>query len=417
MKIKAIVASVGGTPAPIIRTIKDYEPEKVYFVVSVGEGGSKGQVEEKGQIKKETADIGYKQEVFEVKDPENLVDCYLASLDAVSSAVAEFPAEEVLVNYTGGTKCMSAALVLASIEEEVKHCYIGGAIRDEVGRVKNDVYMRVFVGSNPRIALGVNDLSDAVTLFNKNEIVEAEKMLREAGSMIAIPEISKRVRSLREVVNAYLAWDKFDHVVAKRVMDRSDLGIFDKETREEIEKNKTFLERLLESTRGRRRLSMELVFDVISNAERRSEIGDYEDAVARLYRALEMMEQLRLQERGYDSSDMKIEEGELREKYERYRDREGKIRLPLEAGYEFLCGLGDEWGMRFKGDFEGFKEHLRKRNLSILNHGLERIEREDFISFLQDLKRFIEACGVKYEEVRFPKIKKDTVRRIILGYE
>lgn len=416
MEIKAIVASVGGTPAPIVKTIKDYEPEKVYFIVSVGERGSKEQVEEGGQIRAETADIDYKQEEFEIEDYENLVDCYIASLKAVSRAVAEFSAEEVLINYTGGTKCMSAALVLASIEDAVKHCYVGGRMRDEVGRVKDDVYMRVFIESSPRIALGINDLRDAVLLFNRNEIGEAEKLLREANLLISAPEMSKRVRSLREVVNAYLAWDKFDHVVSKKVLKGCDLSVLEESTREKIEINKEFLEKLLTNTRGRERLSIELVFDLISNAERRAEEEKYGDAVARLYRALELMEQLKLQENNYDSSDMKIEDEELRKKYDRYNDKRGKIKLSLEAGYRFLYDIGDVWGKKFE-EYEGFEKHLWKRNLGISGHGMEKIEKADFLRFKRDLIQFIEACGVDYEEVRFPKIEKETVRRIILGYE
>jgi CRISPR-associated protein (TIGR02710 family) len=415
MKIKAIVASVGGTPAPIIKTIKDYEPENVYFIASGGERGSKEQVEEGGELRKKTAAIGYKQEVFEVKDHENLVDCYMASLRAVSSATDEFSAEEVLINYTGGTKCMSAALVLASMEEEAKHCYVGGRMRDEVGRVKDDAYMRVFIESSPRIALGINELRDAVLLFNRNDIGEAERLLGEANSMITVPEMSKRVRSLREVVNAYLAWDKFDHVVAKRVLEGCDLSVLEGSTREKIENNKEFLDQLLRNTRGRARLSIELVFDLISNAERRAEEEKYGDAVARLYRALEMLEQLELQEKGYDSSDMKIEEEELRKKYERYKDKKGMIKLALEAGYEFLRDIEDVWGKKFK-EYEGFDKHLWKRNLGISGHGMEKIEKDDFLSFKNDLIRFLEACGVTYKRVRFPMIAKKTLRRIIVGY-
>lgn len=406
--IKAIVASLGGTPEPIIKTIEDYEPDSVYFVVSAE---SSAQIKKDGELSKRTEHIEYEYEVFDTTDHNNLVDCYLTALRAISRAKEKFSPAEILVNYTGGTKCMAAALVLASMDDDYKHCYIGGMKRDEVGRVKSG-YEMVFVESSPRIALGVNDLSDAILLFNRNVIGEAEKMLQGAGSRITAPEFSKHIQSLREVVNAYLKWDRFDHVTVKRILDGCKLDIFDEDTRKTIESNKNFLYGLLERSRGRTGICMELVFDIISNAERRAEEGHYDDAIARLYRALEMIGQHRLKEKGYDASDMTIEDEDLKKKYERYDEEDGRIKLPLVAGFGFLHDLGDEWGRIFVEDFNGFKKHLDKRNLSISAHGTETRSKEDYLKFKMDIKRFIEACGTEYLEVGFPEFSDELTRRI-----
>jgi len=407
--IKAIVASLGGTPDPIIKTIEDYEPDSVYFIVSAE---SSVQIKKDGELSKRTEHIEYEHEVFGITDHNNLVDCYLASLRAISRAKEKFSPAEILVNYTGGTKCMAAALVLASMDGDFKHCYIGGRVRDAVGRVKNG-YEMVFIESSPRIALGVNDLNDAMLLFNRNVIGGAEKILRRADSVIANhPEVSKQMRGLRDVVNVYLRWDGFDHVAAKRILDGCELDIFDVDSRKTIESDKIILYRLLERSKGRTELCMELVLDVISNAERRAEEGHYDDAIARLYRALEMIGQYRLKEKGYDASDMKIEDEDLKKKYERYNGENGRIKLSLVAGFGFLHDLGDEWGRIFVEDFNGFKKHLDKRNLSIFAHGTETRSKEDYLKFKMDIKKFIEACGAEYLEVEFPEFSEELTRRI-----
>jgi CRISPR-associated protein (TIGR02710 family) len=404
--IKAIVASLGGTPQPIIKTILDYEPDNVYFIVS---SVSVEQVQESGELSKSTEHIEYEYEVFDTTDPENLVDCYLSSLRAISRAKDIFSPAEILVNYTGGTKCMAAALVLASMDDDFKHCYIGGKIRDEVGRVKTG-YEMAFIESSPRIALGVNDLNDAMILFNRNVIGEAEKMLQMADSVISNrPAISKQMRSLRGAVNAYLKWDRFDHVAAKRILDECDLDIFDVDTKDTVESNKTILYKLLERSKGGTELCMELVLDIISNANRRAEEGHYDDAIARLYRALEMIGQYRLKENGYDASDMKIDDEDLKKRYEL---DDGTIKLSLVAVFTFLRDLGDEWGQIFMEEFDGFKKHLGKRTLSIFAHGTETRSKEDYLRFKMDIKKFIEACGIEYTEIEFPEFPEDIARRI-----
>jgi CRISPR-associated protein (TIGR02710 family) len=127
-----------------------------------------------------------------------------------------------------------------------------------------------------------------------------------------------------------------------------------------------------------------LLVDLLNNAMRR---GDderkYDDAVARLYRAMELLAQRQLLTHSIDSSDVKPEDipAELRQKWESLFE-EGSAKIGLAHCYELLTALGDPLG-EFYGD-EKAKRLLSTRNNSILAHGLHSVNREVYVT-LRDL--------------------------------
>jgi CRISPR-associated protein (TIGR02710 family) len=158
-----------------------------------------------------------------------------------------------------------------------------------------------------------------------------------------------------------------------------------------------------------------MIPDLLNNAKRRMDEGKYDDAVARLYRTTELIAQHRLKENyGISSSDvdlMKLKillEEKTVEKYEKMRDKDGKIKLPLNKDYELLNDLKDDLGKKFFDDQE--LENLRsKRNFSILAHGLEPVKREDAERMFRKVKEEY-ACFVV--EKLDDKIKKSEFVRL-----
>jgi CRISPR-associated protein (TIGR02710 family) len=127
--------------------------------------------------------------------------------------------------------------------------------------------------------------------------------------------------------------------------------------------------------------------DLIANADRRAQLeGKYEDAVARLYSALERAAKFRLQ-RQYRISTEDVTPPQLpealRAEYEqKYRDaREGTIKLPLLAAYRLLAALGDELGQACMARQEEIVQLLSLRNLSPLGHGENPVGEEGYRRF------------------------------------
>jgi len=136
----------------------------------------------------------------------------------------------------------------------------------------------------------------------------------------------------------------------------------------------------------------EMVGDLLNNADRRASRGYYDDAVSRIYRAVELFAQTRLKtEHGLDSGDMKLENlpDSLRLEYKgRVRDY-GRIMLGLRDDYLLLNRLNDPVGIAYKRVEKRFDDALTRRNTSIGAHGINPLGREDYVFADEILRGFI----------------------------
>jgi len=154
---------------------------------------------------------------------------------------------------------------------------------------------------------------------------------------------------------------------------------------EELAKNKQFLGQLIHKIEKNQEPEPYLIADLINNAERRAkEEQKYDDAVARLYRTIELIAQHRLKTKyGINPSEAKTEQipPELLKKWNIPPQTE-KIKLPLEKDYELLNAKGDEIGKKYLQDRK-LKDLLSKRNTSILAHGLTPVTQETYKQLYQ----------------------------------
>jgi CRISPR-associated protein (TIGR02710 family) len=114
------------------------------------------------------------------------------------------------------------------------------------------------------------------------------------------------------------------------------------------------------------------------NAQRRREEGKYDDAVARLYRLIEMAGQAALMDRGVDTGNVEPDRlpDSLRAEYAARRSPDtGKIVLGLQEDYRILAAFGNPLGEAFLEN-KRLRDLLAARNLSILAHGRAPVGRE-----------------------------------------
>jgi CRISPR-associated protein (TIGR02710 family) len=206
-------------------------------------------------------------------------------------------------------------------------------------------------------------------------------------------------RALLQMVIGYDLWDRFKHSDAKKYLHKSKeiltaLGAERKEMRglaNRIDTNIEFLERLLEG----RKPSLYYFRDLLANAKRRAELElKYDDAVARLYRAIEVLPQTELREAfGIDTSNVKSESipVSLREEFvTKYQQKEErKIKIPLYAAYSLLYELGSNLGREF---FKIYEEQIMSlldiRNSSILAHGFNPVDEKVFQKLFGSIMEF-----------------------------
>jgi CRISPR-associated protein (TIGR02710 family) len=410
--VRAMIVSLGGTLAPVIHSLNESKPQYICFFVSE---------ETKNGIDEILSKISFAPRHHEwivTPNPELLSECY----DAVAR---EFPSllqkwgigpQEVCVDYTGGTKTMSSALVLATVEQSCCYSYVGGSERSKggIGVVLDGKERRWFL-DNPWDKIALKEKKEVALLFNRARYASASQVLDRCIEKVSHQQQSY-FKALRELVIGYDLWDRFKHQEAKNRLYRSRdvITVFAQGTRgkedlavaDQIETNLRFLENLLSGQKP----SIQYCYDLLANARRRADLEQkFDDATARLYRAIELLAQVELKTgHGIETSHLKSEQipDRLREEYLlRYQDKQdGKIRVPLFGGFRLLKELGSEMGERFFRLYDAeIRPVLNMRNFSILAHGLTSIEEKTFRNLWDSVMNL---SGFKVEQFPvFPELK------------
>jgi len=130
-EVKAMILTVGGSPEPLIKSIGHFQPQRVIFIAS------NESVEQIPAIKaklQESACPRFDEHKILVGNINDATHCYQKSLEAAGFLEKEgIPAEQTLADITGGTKVMSAALLLAAGAKGYIINYTGGSERTKDG--------------------------------------------------------------------------------------------------------------------------------------------------------------------------------------------------------------------------------------------------------------------------------------------
>lgn len=386
--LRVLVCTVGGSCQPIVAAIRDYMPDFVYFIASAqsratvdGEGRPCRQynADDLPSIVNQTG-LGADQfDVFVLTDPDSLSTCY-AEISRVLATVAQrFPDAEHIVDYTGGTKTMSVSLVLAALDGNWKVSLVKGA-RTDLVRVADGTEIAGLVNIGEVRAR--RRLQEVRALFNTYEYRAAENVIRALLQSTPLSTaLQQLLRDWITLCRGFDAWDRFDHARAEELLrpHAKTLGP---------------VWRFLLAIRGKGKHSgYEPVFDLLRNAERRAKSGRYDDAVARLYRAVEMLAQIRLRrEYGLETGNLDVARlpNAIRPTYDAMRDDDGKVRLPLMRAYQLLYDLGDPAGQAFNQHKKQLLNALKRRNASILAHGTEPLSEKEWHEVREVLQSFIE---------------------------
>ncbi|HID24098.1 MAG TPA: TIGR02710 family CRISPR-associated protein, partial [Planctomycetaceae bacterium] len=180
---------------------------------------------------------------------------------------------------------------------------------------------------------------------------------------------------------AFDAWDRFDHARADRLLGAAPDGLAE---------YRTFLSVL----QGHRGHGFELVEDLLRNAERRAAQSHYDDAVGRLYRAIELTAQVWLRERHrIDTSCVDLERvpETQRDKLFQLRDRQNKaIKVGLLTAWDLIAAFPDDpLGVQFLPRRAKLLQFLSHRNNSLLAHGIRPVSESDYRSQVEFVENFL----------------------------
>jgi CRISPR-associated protein (TIGR02710 family) len=332
------------------------------------------------------------RDIYIIDDLDDFSACYLKAVEAIGACSQE--GNELWADYTGATKTMSVGLAMAALDYQVQLFLTTGSRRDLLKVQHGEATERVAV-----VPVIVRRTLDQVLppLFNQYHYSAAIASIEELLTSAQIPRpISQQVREQLELSRGLDAWDRFDHRVAIDYLEPfDDLPAF-KQLFLQLKRtaySRSLIDSSFDNSSTMKGHCYEIVEDLLLNAERRAAQSRYDDAVGRLYRAIELLVQLRLK-LAYSlltgDLDVALLPESVQPKYEALRISQGKIKIALDRSYELLVDIGsDPLGALYSERRSRILNALQVRNHSLFAHGFQPITQSDYKVFCDVIVTFI----------------------------
>jgi hypothetical protein len=372
MSDPVLFLTTGGRPEPLLATLASRRWSHVVFICTETEDGLQGsrdllEAPDGGLV----ARAGLQDGAWEtlVVPPDDLDEIFGRMLMGFGAIRDRHAGRPLHVDYTGGTKSMSAAAVLAAtIDGNVGLGLVTGD-RHDVVQVRDGTQSARMV-SNARIGIE-RSLALAEDAWRRLAYAEASaafmaisKRAREAGDSGYANELQVRAR----IAEGFDSWDKFQHGKAARQLRRLS---------NERPAHWSAIETL--AAQDPTKPSALKLADLWKNAERCGRRQRFDDAVARLYRLTEWTFQWLLdRDEGVDTA--KVPVGRLPPGFAVTPEEVvgGTVKLPLRRAWELYRHLRP--GSRAAASllveetpgrtrFDVLAGYLQSRNSSILAHG------------------------------------------------
>lgn len=401
-----LIVSVGGSPEPVIKAIKLKNPDNILFVVS---GDSKSTVEDK--ILREL-DYVPQYKFLEISEHQHIGSCYREIRDGMDGWLRErdLKPNDVYVDITGGTKAMSAALALAAVERFHTYTYVGGDERSEAGvGIVIDGSEKVISTQNPLGMYPVRDLERANWLLSKHHANAAAHILREASKKCA-ERYKTRLESFADLAEALGEADSFRFTKADKTFGLCRKAL-EYTLDYSIYKQMLSLHQHWEAVRDQMKSDgktpgQATLLELLANAERRASQARYDDAVGRLYRAVELRGQQLVKkafgaELGMPSRDS-FPLGRREEVLSELGEPDDDVyKLGVKKLYAILKFSDDESLCKQAGVYDPVSQHLSIRNNSLLAHGLQPVSKTAFDKFWTAV---LDTLEIREDDVpRWPK--------------
>lgn len=405
---RVVLCTVGGSPAPILHTLRALRPACVWYVFSP-------ETREVVDAIHAQLDWHPDRDLLPLDRFEELGPCYRVVRGVLPGLLAKWRVDpaEVVVDYTGGTKTMSAALVLAATELFHRFSYVGGARRDKdgVGTVL-DGCERSHYQANPWADLAVREIDRAARLWDHLLLDAAADILDEAAARVPHPA---RLGMLALAARGLAARHRLDFKSAtadlRKAASQATLVFDGRDDHGLVAALSGAADITTACSKGD---GPTLLRELLDNALRTAGQGRFEDAAARLYRAMELDAQLRLEAAtGGAIAGGRVDPAKplppALADWPPCRPREdgSPARLAQEACHLALARLGDPASQAVAADIDAgnhsrWRRATRQRNASILAHGTDTIGEKGFAT-MQGVATDLLAFDLGREHAPFPQ--------------
>ncbi len=419
-----LIITVGTTAEPLFKAVEEAANEDITFVYIIYgrpfPNQSPNPFDIANEVKKKASSLKLKVQTFEVSDPENFNSCLLTTVQAVKQINID-QINKLTVNFTGGTKPMSGALVHGVLTEpinaEVVLDYTGGVERNDAGRVVGE--MRIKRQYETRVEIIARDALNMIKACNYSQAFSITRSFPDSG----------RFGFLKKSIEALYLWDNFNYQNSSKILKvlaqqievlldtpllKDIIRIIKKLVDPSLSISKV-IDKILKIQNGSEpKLALKginadelflIAIDTLENAKRRFNEGKYTDAVLRAYRAIECAIQMRLTLLNINpwSFNPEYAEEDKRECINKiFNGYKPPIKITFHNGIELLkCH-----GKRLTNEDEKYLQDIQQtRNNSYLEHGYQRVERSHADNILNYTTQIIESLLKEDSQVDITKLQ------------
>lgn len=398
---KVLLTTVGGSADPVVKSIEENKPDYVVFFCSEDNATQKGSAKtitetdsgNKNPAIAVRAGLNEGQYEIVIVKPDNPWDTFAKASERISHFQAQ--QAKITVDYTGGTKSMGLGAGAAAMINEGCELTVVAGNRHDLIKIKPGME---FLRSFPENQLQLRVKSDmANALFATLDYAGCEGVL--AGILLKNAEHDGGVTQQKLYISRVLhLWDCFQYEEAQELLARVEGDRYKKllgSLKQVIGALKWF-DRCVEKPENTKQPILVVAYDVLKNAERRAKQEKYEDAMSRVYRAVEMYGQFCLMNGTPQlyNSDLNISllPEERQADYAKLANAKGKVQIALVQTYKLLDQLNHPVGEVFSRHEEELKWVLEKRNYSFLAHGTVPVNKEEWKKVHKIVWKFICEC-------------------------
>jgi len=407
--VKALVLALTDHAAAAVYSINRLQPDSLCFVLPER---AKSLVETDVQPKIEHMPRRWDWVVM--AEICEFVDCYQTLARTLPDMLQTWDVQpgELVVDVTGATPAMAGALTLVTRTLSSRIVSLIPAREVEEGdRIDLAGKLFVWTQGNPWDEAASVSRREGCELFNRRLFGAAAKLFREIEARVSGGQ-KPLYRAFADLADGYDLWERFQYRQAweklknaVKALEMASLwggppGLTP--LLPAIKANAGFLEKLILDPAPVKDMQ---AHDLLAHAGRRLHgTQEPETAMVSLVRALEAFAQRQLfKQHRIKTWDVQPEQlpQALRETCQAcwLEDLDGKYKLPLQAQFRALAGLGDQMGQAFLREWPKMKPLLDAANHAVLGHGFEPVK----VERVQQLYEVVvKLCGVN--ETSLPKL-------------
>lgn len=384
--VQALVVALTDELAAAVYSINRLQPESLCFVLPEP---AKALVET--EIQPRIGHLPRRWDWVLLPDSMSFPSCYhtIARTLPVVLRTWGIPSGSLVVDLTGATPAMAGALALVTLPFSSRMVSV---VAPQEGREGDAVTIDgrdcLWLHANPWDEAADVMRRDASDLFNRGAYVAAALLFRQIETRVSGGQ-KPLYRALADLADGYDLWERFHYRQAWEKLKTSAkamemASLFGgppslKTVVPSIKANAGFLEKLVLDPAD---VKEPIALDLFAHAGRRLRSGnDTEGAMQSLVRALEAFAQRQLfKQYGIRTWDVRPEQ--LPQALQEIcrtcylEDIDGKYKLPLQAQFRALAGLGDQMGQTFLREWPVMKPLLDAANHAVLGHGFEPVKAE-----------------------------------------